>query len=99
MQEGRRQRRPRPDRPRPEQPKPPETPKSDEPKAPSPALKLYKEKAGFANYYFNEQAQQTLLAGFARHGDFGTLTGAWKLEGELGRKGGTKAAVKLEVVE
>src|SRR5262249_10287722 len=99
MQEGRQPRRPRPPGP-PGPPEPrPGAPRPEAPKADSPALKLYKAKPGFANFYFNEQAQQKLLAGFAKHGDFAPLTGAWKFEGELDRKGGTKSAVKVEVVE
>src|SRR5262249_5974940 len=101
LQEGR-QPRPRP-RPRPDQPPRPGQPEVPKPSGPapaeSPALKLYKAKPGFANYYFNEQAQQRLLAAFARHGDFTALTGPWKLEGELDRKDKAKTSVKLEVVE
>jgi hypothetical protein len=50
---------------------------------PSPALKFYKAKKGFANYYFNEQAQTKLLDGHRRHGDFSGLTGEWSLTGEV----------------
>src|SRR5437868_6040004 len=70
-----------------------------EPQKPSPALKLHKAKTGFANWYFNEQAQQKLLAAFAKQGDFSKLIGAWSAEGELERKGGTKSPLKWEVVE
>jgi hypothetical protein len=102
MQEGRR-RPPRPPGPPggPPGPRPPapDGPRPDAPKADSPALKLYKAKPGFANFYFNEQAQQKLLAGFAKHGDFTPLTGPWRIEGELERKGGVKASAKVEIVE
>src|SRR5262245_48727610 len=81
-------------------PQPPRPPgPQQEPQKPSPALKLYKTKTGFANWYFNEQAQQKLLAAFGKHGDFSKLTGAWSAEGELERKGGTKTPLKWEIVE
>jgi serine protease Do len=94
---GRRQPRPRPGQPqpRPDQPAPGERPAA--PKADSPALKLFKAKAGFANYYFNELAQQKLLAGFAKHGDFTPLTGAWRLEGDLKKKEGAATPVTIEI--
>jgi hypothetical protein len=47
-----------------------------------PAAKLYKAKVGFANYYFNEQYQNNLLAGFKKHGDFSSLGGEWIIECE-----------------
>jgi len=43
--------------------------------------KFYKAKKGFANYYFNEQAQKRVLEGFAKHGDFSSLRGDWVLGG------------------
>jgi S1-C subfamily serine protease len=45
-----------------------------------PAAKLYKAKAGFANYYFNEQHRDQLLAGFKKHGDFSGVGGEWIIE-------------------
>jgi hypothetical protein len=92
MMEGGAPRRPGGPGPRPPAPRPP----SDEP--PSPALKLFKAKKGFANYYFNEEAQKKLVAAFARQGDFTTLKGTWTIEGELDRKG-TKTACKIELSE
>jgi S1-C subfamily serine protease len=99
MQEGRQRPRPRPGQPqpRPGQPQPGERPVT--PKADSPALKLYKAKPGFANYYFNDLAQKNLLAGYAKHGEFAPLAGPWHLEGELKKKDGATAAVKLDVLE
>src|SRR5207248_204395 len=67
--------------------------------ADSAALKLFKAKAGFANYYFNEQAQKTLLAGFAKHGDFAPVAGAWHLDGELKKKDGAATPVTLDIRE
>jgi serine protease Do len=77
-------------------PRPTPRPSTNDP--PSPALKFYKAKKGFANYYFNEEAQKKLTAAFARHGDFTTLRGTWTLEGDLDRKG-TKTAFKIELSE
>jgi S1-C subfamily serine protease len=48
---------------------------------PSPALKFYQAKAGFANYYFNKQEQDRLLAAFRKHGDCIGLTGTMQLDG------------------
>ncbi len=59
---------PQPGRPGPRQP-------SNRPPIKSPATKLYEAKAGFANYYFNKQEQQRLLAAFHKHGDFGKAAG------------------------
>jgi S1-C subfamily serine protease len=99
MIQGRRQPRPRPGQPqpgpRPGQPQPGERPAP--PKADSPALKLYKAKAGFANYYFNELAQKRLFDGFAKLGDFATQNGTWRLEGELKKKEGNPTPATLEI--
>jgi S1-C subfamily serine protease len=84
--------------PRPPGPRPRPAPRPPANQPPSPAMKFFKAKKGFANYYFNEEAQKTLLSAFARHGDFTSLKGAWALEGELDRKG-TKAPFRLEIVE
>jgi hypothetical protein len=97
MQEGRQRRPPRP--PGPPGPQPPGAPAPEAPPADSPALKLHKAKPGYANYYFNELAQQKLLTGFAKHGDFAKLTGPWTLEGDFERKGGAKTTAKIEIVE
>jgi S1-C subfamily serine protease len=48
-----------------------------------PAAALYKAKAGFANYYFNEQAQKALWTAFRSHGDFRKQRGDWSLKGSL----------------
>ncbi|MFO0878931.1 MAG: trypsin-like peptidase domain-containing protein [Gemmataceae bacterium] len=45
-----------------------------------PSAKLFKAKDGFANYYFNEEAQKRLLGDFTRNGDFTKLTGDWTLK-------------------
>jgi hypothetical protein len=100
MQEGRQRprQRPRPGDPQPrpgQPPGPPERPAA--PKADSPALKFYKAKPGFANFYFNELAQKKLLAGFTKHGDFSPMSGTWMLEGELKKKDGAATPVSLEI--
>jgi S1-C subfamily serine protease len=101
MQEGRGQPRQRPGQPqpRPGQPRPTPGERPTTPKADSPALKLYKAKAGFANFYFNELAQRKLLGAFAKHGDFTSLKGVWQFEGELRKKDGATTSVTLDVRE
>ena len=49
----------------------------------SPAAKLYEEKKGFANYYFNKLEQDRLTAGFRNHGDFADRTGPWVFAGTI----------------
>jgi S1-C subfamily serine protease len=50
---------------------------------PSPAAKLFKAKKGYANYYFNEQEKNRLLAGFKKHGDFSKLGGSWVITADV----------------
>ena len=71
--EGQPQPRPQPG-PRPAQPRPVPN---------SPANKLYQAKSGFANYYFNRLERDRLWAGFKKHGDFSTQSGAWTIEAEF----------------
>jgi hypothetical protein len=105
MQEGGGRNRPRPrprpgePRPRPGEPTPPPGERPEAPKADSAVMKLYKAKAGFANFYFNELAQQKLWDGFVKHGDFTPMTGSWRLEGELKKKDGAPTPFKLDVTE
>jgi S1-C subfamily serine protease len=56
--------------------KPPTPPIPD-----TPAKKLYKPLKGFANYHFNEVAQNRLLAGFRKQGDFSAVEGDWTFIG------------------
>jgi S1-C subfamily serine protease len=70
---------PMPPMPRPSGPQRPDPGKEKAKK--SPAQKLFKEKKGFANYYFNELQQQKLLAAFRKHGDFSDLIGPWSAVG------------------
>jgi serine protease Do len=58
----------------------PGTPPKDD--KPSPALKFFEEKPGFANYYFNKLERTRLLDSFHKHGDFSTLGKNWTIEAE-----------------
>jgi S1-C subfamily serine protease len=55
--------------------------KPNHPPPTGPAAKLYQAKPGFANYYFNKQERDRLLAGFHKLGDFSKLTGPWQISG------------------
>lgn len=50
---------------------------------PSPALKLYQAKKGFANYHFNKLRQEELLTAFGKSGDFTGQAGEWTLSGTI----------------
>jgi S1-C subfamily serine protease len=65
---------------------------------PSPAAKFFKAKEGFANYYFNEQAQTRLLEAFRKNGDFSKLTGDWKIKlgGKLASGGDATGSITLQ---
>jgi S1-C subfamily serine protease len=84
----------------PNQPRPPQIPSQPQPKAPtnSPAAKLYEEKRGFANYYFNKVEQNRLWSAFRKHGDFSPLTGTWMIEAEVSGKHG-QGPVQVEITE
>jgi hypothetical protein len=60
--------------------------------------KFYKPKKGFANFYFNEEAQKRVLEGFAKHGDFSKLTGDWSVEGNR-LKDGRQDDMKISIIE
>jgi serine protease Do len=64
-------------------------PRPPQPQIPIPAAvaKVYEAKPGFANYFFNKQARDRLLAGFRKHGDFTTLGKNWTAETEDEVKG------------
>jgi serine protease Do len=49
----------------------------------SPAKKFFVEKKGFANYYFNKLAQDTLLAHQQKLGDFTVFPGSWAVTGTI----------------
>jgi len=63
--------------------------------------KFYKAKKGFANYYFNEQAQKRVREGLLKHGDFSGMTGDWLFTGTFekdNRVGDMKVAIVEEKV-
>jgi S1-C subfamily serine protease len=58
---------------------PNQPPKDDKP---SPALKFFEERPGFANYYFNKLERTRLLDAFHKHGDFTSIGKNWTIEAE-----------------
>lgn len=80
----------------------PKKKEKEEPKKgpPSPALKYYKAKEGFANFYFNEQEQQRLMKAFKKHGDFSGLAGNWLLDGGIRlKKLRTESRARIDITE
>jgi hypothetical protein len=70
-------------------------PAPNQPPPPSgPAAKYYQAKPGFANFYFNKQERDRLLAGFKKHGDFTNMTGTWSIttSGKINDKDNTFTA-------
>jgi serine protease Do len=68
-------------------------PNNKQPKVAAPApvaqgagAKLYEAKKGFANYYFNKQHRDRLLASLKKHGDFTGLTGEWVIDADMVQK-------------
>ena len=77
----------RPQQPRPGQPKDPHgdaDKKEEAAKGPEEYRHMFVEKAGFANYWFNEQKQKQLTPLIKRWGDFSGLDGPWKVTGKTG---------------
>ena len=57
--------------------------KGKAPKGPQgPGAKFYEKKDGFANYYFNKQEKNRLLAAVKKTGDFSGAAGTWNIEGD-----------------
>jgi S1-C subfamily serine protease len=77
---------------------PPVPKKGPPPGMSSPAAKLYKEKKGYANYFFNEKERDRLAAAAKKHGDFTSVGGTWTAEGtyELAER---KGDLRFEVTE
>ncbi|CAN5283060.1 trypsin-like peptidase domain-containing protein [soil metagenome] len=71
-----------PDKKQPPKPKGPPDPNAAKAKK-SPAQKLFVEKKGYANWYFNEIEQKKLWAEFVKLGDFSTLTSTWNITGSF----------------
>jgi serine protease Do len=85
--------------PRPKDGKPTPGPQPKQPPLTGPAAKLYKPKKGFANYYFNEQAQARVLDGLKKLADVSGQAGSWVIEGTYdmeGRGGPLKASIVEE---
>jgi S1-C subfamily serine protease len=63
--------------------KKPLTPKGPKtPVIPDALTKFIKKKAGYANYYFNQQSLQRVWNGCRTGGDFSKFTGIWNLTGQ-----------------
>jgi serine protease Do len=74
----------------PKQPNQPPRPEAKDPgikPPPSSVTKLFKERKGYANYYFNELAQKALLEKFKKLGDFSAVGGGWTIEGTFAQEG------------
>jgi serine protease Do len=68
------------------------------PVGPSPAAKYFIAKAGFTNYYFNQQARDQLLEAFRKQGDFTSFTGNWTIKGKVTfSKANTASRTTLEI--
>lgn len=63
-----------------------------------PAAKLYKPKKGFANFYFNEEAQARVLGTLKKQGDFSGLAGSWVIDGAYDLEG-RAGDVKISIVD
>lgn len=88
---------PKPDDQQP-QPKPKPAPRKPGEKPSGEAAKLYEAKRGFANFYFNRQERDRLLASFKKHGDFTGLSGEWAMDCELEVKK-KKSPAQLTITE
>ncbi len=65
-----------------------------------PGAKLFEEKPGFANYYFNKLERDRLLAEFKKHGDFTAVPGDWTFEGTVRlKKLRTESKARLDMLE
>ncbi|MSR56139.1 MAG: PDZ domain-containing protein [Planctomycetaceae bacterium] len=53
------------------------------PKPPEHVAKLFAERPGFANYFFNEIERDRVLKGLAALGDYSKETGVWKIGGTI----------------
>jgi S1-C subfamily serine protease len=78
---------PQPEQPDPEQPQPQPLPAPVRPEMPAGITPppefahMYVERAGFFNYYFNEQERTRVMASLRGLGDFSGLTALWTLDG------------------
>jgi S1-C subfamily serine protease len=85
-----------PPQPGPPQPRPPQQ-QPKKPTKPSPALKFFEAKPGYANYYFNKMERNRLLAAFKKQaGDFSAFNGDWSFKAG-GTVKGKRAATVITV--
>jgi len=56
---------------------------------PKHVAKFYKERTGYANYYFNELNRNRVWNAFLAESDFTKSAGSWRLEGQIAEGGGT----------
>ncbi len=81
-------------------PKKPKGPPDIKKGPPSPALKYFEAKEGFANFYFNKLEQKRLMTAFGKHGDFSALAGNWTLEGGIRlKKLRTESRARVDITE
>ena len=81
-------------------PKKPKGPPDLKKGPPSPALKYFEAKDGFANFYFNKLEQKRLMKSFAQYGDFSTVGGNWTMEGGIRfKKSRTESRARIDIVE
>ncbi len=64
-------------------PKPVQLPNVRGPKAPAGLAKYFKQRSGYANYYFNEQNRDRIWKNFTSICDLTDATGEWTLDGDL----------------
>jgi serine protease Do len=82
--------------PRPGQPRPQPKPKKEAP-ADLPTRKLYQEKEGFANYYFNELERGRVLKAWEKVRGPALANGTWSWAGEVVRP--VKQALRLQLTD
>jgi S1-C subfamily serine protease len=81
---------PQPPRPQPKEPE--GTP------VPAEVRKLFKEKKGYANFYFNELAQTKTMERFKKLGDFSSVSGDWAWEGIFAQEG-RNGRFSIQIIE
>ncbi|VTR94918.1 periplasmic serine proteinase do : Periplasmic serine proteinase DO OS=uncultured planctomycete GN=HGMM_F01A04C11 PE=4 SV=1: Trypsin_2 [Gemmata massiliana] len=84
-------------------PVPGEGPPQPPPSAPAPkpsgeVAKMFEEKKGYSNWYFNTLERNKLLAEFKKHGDFSNVAGSWTIEGSY-KMADREGAMRAEVAE
>ncbi|WP_417848769.1 S1C family serine protease [Thalassoglobus sp.] len=92
---------PPPNKPEPDEKEKPKIPipiphmgKKQEPDIPKEYLKLYEEKSGYANYYFNQIAQDRFLESIRRWGDFNSKPRMWALDATF--KDGAPLQIRMQ---